>query len=181
MKGIREAVCPESRSIFILTAGFALARSPVREIVRDSSDAFPMIVASSIFGWAFRVGRPADSDTLAPGGIQRYFGPGGATQVSNRSSLEVHCETEEALRNIGLARVAVQLRTGLDLEKSRRLQLACRESGVLGFSLTHGHEQASAAEAHWQCDRVRYNNMAWLLSHTRNRRGKVGSFEGPGQ
>lgn len=175
--GAAQDFCPRAYELIKLAGDLHLAKGRVHELQGDGAESFALVAASRVQGPLIWCGRNGDVGSLAPTAVQRFIDPARLLMVEGVSRAEVMWAGEQALRSSGISCVVIELGAGPSLRDSRRLQIACEESGAIGFVLVRGRAQTSAAETRWHCKSLSDQGSVqgqWEWRCTKNRKGELG-------
>lgn len=176
IKSAFTTICPKNHGAIKLDKGVTLAKGRVHEVQGDSAEMFALIVAATLTGPLFWIGQGHDIGSLTPTGMQSFVDPARLVLITGITRQEILWAGEQALRAEGVRCVVIELQQGPDLKESRRLQIACEESGAVGIILIKGRAHTSAADTRWQCHAARDHDMAWQWRCVKNKKGKTGTW-----
>ncbi len=160
----------------VLAEQIQLSKGKIHEAQGDSADMFAVLVAAHLQGPVIWIGLDRDIRSLAPTALQTFLDPARFIMIEAINRMEILWAAEQAMRTNGVVSVIVELKNDLDLNESRRLQIAAEQSGCLGVILIGGKALTSAAETRWQCCACPNNENAWLWRLSKNKKGELSTW-----
>jgi protein ImuA len=160
-----------------LDGKLAIMRGCVHELTGQSADVLALVLASALKGAVIWIGHWRQIASLTPSGMSRFVDPARVTLVIANDRREVLWAAEQALRTQGVACVIFEVSEGPNLTESRRLQIACEESGATGLALISGQTQTSAAQTRWQCSSLVAKDADWIWRCQKNKKDRPSSWK----
>ena len=159
-----------------IAKGIRLRCGRIHEAIGPAADMFAVLASAKRDTEIIWIGLHRAIHTLCATGLERYVSPDRLILVEAVSRSEALWSAEQALRAPGGYSVVLDLPNALNLEESRRFQLAAEQGGGIGLILMQGTVKTSAAQTRWFCKPLPDMTDAWEWECMKGKNGEKGTW-----